>query len=205
MNLNEFAKEIHANSVAHGWWDEPRPFDELCALMISELSEALEEARAGRPMEWYGCSMEFIGNGMCEGGKCDFQKGEPCIAKGRKPEGIAVEMADCAIRILDYLGSEFFDVDGCSELDYIKDSCYEELSAAFVVTASHICDAYHFYCSSCVIHACEILASALSVILAWFKTNNLDFEAIARRKHEYNKTRPYKLHFSRELRCFWVR
>lgn len=26
MTLNEWAKDIHQNAVAHGWWDEPRPY-----------------------------------------------------------------------------------------------------------------------------------------------------------------------------------
>lgn len=185
LNLNEFAKEIHANACDKGFWDEPRPLDELCALMISELAEALEEARAGRPMEWYGCAMEFIGNGMCEGGKCDFQKGEPCIAKGHKPEGIAVEMADCAIRIMDYLGSVEYELEEFDDFDDPVD-----ISTAFMRVVSEIVKAriYHKnYFGISLENA--MLENALHHILSWFEANGLDFEDIARRKHEYNKTR----------------
>lgn len=31
--INEVAKEIHENAVAHGWWDEERGFPEVLALI----------------------------------------------------------------------------------------------------------------------------------------------------------------------------
>ncbi len=100
MNLNEFANEVHENAVAHGWWDEEKSFGEIIALCHSELSEALEEYRNHKPVYYIS---------------------------GSKPEGMATELADCIIRILDYCG--------------------------------HI---------------------------------GIDIESILRKKHEYNKTRPYK-------------
>lgn len=42
MDLNEFAKEVHANAVAHGWWETERDPAEIIALIHSEWSEALE-------------------------------------------------------------------------------------------------------------------------------------------------------------------
>lgn len=84
--LYKLAMEIHENAVTHGWWDEPRNLLEIVALCHSELSEAVEEYRAGRDMIYPGV--------------------------GGKPEGIAVEMADCLIRILDWFGHEGLDVNG---------------------------------------------------------------------------------------------
>ena len=97
MDLNKLRDQIHQNAKDHGWWDEERSFGEIIALCHSELSEALEEYRDGKPMVYYDCF-------------CD-SKVTPCNHQGEKPEGIAIELADCIIRILDYCGHAGIDIE----------------------------------------------------------------------------------------------
>lgn len=84
MTINEIVKDIHTNAVEHGWWETERELPEIIALCHSELSEALEAYRNDEPMVW------------------DNQG---------KPDGIAVEMIDCMIRILDWCGFQNFNVE----------------------------------------------------------------------------------------------
>lgn len=101
--LNRLAADIHKNAVEHGWWEQERSFGEIVALCHSELSEALEEYRNEKPLA-YGCC------GYCEhDDTCDYEHKDK---SGCKPEGIAVEMIDCIIRILDWCGKMGVDVDG---------------------------------------------------------------------------------------------
>lgn len=84
MNINKLAKAIHNNAVEHGWWEEDRSVAEIIALCHSELSEALEAYRNREPLVWDN-------NG--------------------KPDGIAVELIDCVIRVFDYLAQTGVDIE----------------------------------------------------------------------------------------------
>ena len=101
MTINDWVKRCHEIAVAHGWWDEEKSLGECIALMHSELSEALEEARAGRPGEYVLTA---------ENDELYLEKDREKFA-GRQPEGIYVELVDCVIRIFDYLGHEGADVE----------------------------------------------------------------------------------------------
>ena len=110
MNLTNFAKEVHQNAVDHGWWEKEVTFGEVIALCHSELSEALQECRENMPMEYKRCA---IGGYPCRSDVCFPYKDGICSCDFgiSKPEGVAVELADCILRILDYCGKEDIDIE----------------------------------------------------------------------------------------------
>lgn len=71
MKLNEYARAVHENAVAHGWYD----------------------------------------NGIEFEGACDKPENERTC----KPEGLAVELCDAIMRILDYLAYMHVDVEAVLE------------------------------------------------------------------------------------------
>ena len=112
MNINELAKEVHDNAVAHGWWDKPPTLPEALCLIHAELSEALEEYREGSPLIYGTCAL--AAEDCKYSGVCD-RVGRPGEGEGIdgpcKPEGIAVELADVILRTLDLMAALGVDVD----------------------------------------------------------------------------------------------
>lgn len=112
MNINQLAKEVHENAVAHGWWETPPSIPEALCLIHSELSEALEEYREGKPLIYGTCALaaeDCEYSGVCDRVGPPGEGGEiegPC-----KPEGIAVELADVILRTLDLMAHLGVDVD----------------------------------------------------------------------------------------------
>ena len=185
-NIERMKAEIHENAVAHGWWEESRSFGEICALIHSELSEALEEYRDGKP------DVYIIG----EHGITPIKPEE---WKGEKPEGIAVELADAVIRILDYMGKERLEY--CAEADDVfRDNPAALLETDFgdFVARCHsdISDAYFRGDVEDDFGELFSKAAALSVCIrrieAWSEAKGLDLAQIIAIKHQYNKGRPYR-------------
>ena len=114
MEINEMVKKAHENAVNHGFWNPPLDFGTAIALIHSELSEALEEEREARPMVWYKCN-EDDGVSTCapqdETDCLMYGKENLCKYRSKKPEGVAVELADAVIRIADLCGHLGIDLD----------------------------------------------------------------------------------------------
>ena len=84
------------------------------ALCHSELSEALEEYRDCNPMAYINKHL-YSTHRMVEVPVPDTDTPMDKWPLDAKPEGVAVEMIDCIIRILDWMGHEGIDVDTLME------------------------------------------------------------------------------------------
>ena len=107
------AETIHATNVEKGWWDKGADRDqgEMIALQVSELAEALEEDREGHDPVWFSLNGKRVYR-VRDGSGADWTTdpdGYGCAhdtwtGVAAKPEGAAVELVDCAIRLMDHLG-----------------------------------------------------------------------------------------------------
>ena len=168
MTIREWRRKVWATNEAKGWHERPRTWREIRALVVSELSEALEEYRAGRMENWLNPN------------------------RGFKPEGFFVEIADAAIRLLDWAQTLGLEWDGDDEQfvlqghvdvphGFLKMNPAEQID---VVTAI-LHDDGQFEDDSLVwlgLSACFALANAHERDLF----DHIDL------KHAYNETRPYR-------------
>ena len=197
MNLNELAKEAHQIAVEHGWWEKEPSFGDLVALMHSELSEALEEYRAGRDMVWYACT-EGTPEHPCDPKDiydCEMSGQEAsCAYRSEKPEGIAVELADCIIRILDWAGHENVNMDRIffEVMEAHKDQPEEEQSFGEFISALHNLLSMA-YCDSEDFGDRDIyMTLVVYYILENMGREGVNMDKVVREKMAYNRTRPYR-------------
>src|SRR5689334_5831236 len=94
MRIDKFMKEVHDLAKEKGWYSPPKTDLECLMLMVSELSEAVEEVRKGTPPIYQNHSDPYV--------DILIQPGEESWVSKNKPEGLAVELADVILRIFDY-------------------------------------------------------------------------------------------------------
>lgn len=176
MLTNEKIAAIHANAVAHGFWEpgsEPT-FGEYCALIHEEISEAFSAWRNGEPDEY--------------------------VVDG-KPEGVWVELADVVIRCADWMGRINFKVNDASMAKFT----YEYTNIANMLEdgefekdfAGHITNLHGVVSKAAITHMefdkmCRVFLILLAYIYAMAEARNIGLDAIIDRKCAYNATRPWR-------------
>jgi len=122
-NLNTLATEVFEANKAKGFWENPRPLTETTMLIVTELAEAVEEERAGRPGVYYRASRpdehllpEYEPKFVRIDRATSLVRPDWAMDSDNvpplKPEGVDVELIDSLIRLLDLLGSRGTDVEG---------------------------------------------------------------------------------------------
>lgn len=202
IDLQAFAKEVHENAVAHGWYDKgERSEAEIFANIHSEWSEAFDAYAHGEPNYYHTCGDPATKGDICEkSDECYSRKigwdGDHCFMRNKKPEGAAVELIDGVIRILDYAGylmekgiSVNLDMPNRFSEDS-KDSIRERDFCA------NICGLHNFTTyaleDECVGRLGRGLGLLVSYAFTMVEIMGLDPEKIMLEKHEYNKTRSYR-------------
>lgn len=199
MIIKEFAESVHQVAVDHGWHEGGKEthFLEYIAMIHCELSEALQEMRADKPLVWY--DIYDKGDDCGGGGRCGVVVNEG-ICPGRsgkckchhKPEGVAVEMADAVLRILDFLVEmkmgywqwESFD-------EMIADVPPDDLDVSFPVLIAKLHEATARAAAGGYLNF-FLLEPVMAYACAWIQKQGLDCEALLMEKNEYNKTREYR-------------
>lgn len=104
QTINEMVTVVHNNAKEKGWWESQREAGTILMLIVSEIAEAMEEARNNTPPIYIHSKEQVAINPHF----ADIDFIEESLAK---PEGELIELADAVIRIMDYCGSKGWDLE----------------------------------------------------------------------------------------------
>lgn len=203
-NINVLAAEAHENAVAHGFWDVPDAEDRHVALIHCELSEAIQAERDGDSLRRYICK-EWDGSGE---GECTMKTRGVCVdypmdalpgngdsCSHRKPEGVAVELADFVIRLMDFAAGHRMKIPTRPQIVPV----YASLPRLVNRLHSTIDELVHFReidagfgfedGTGCVAQV-QLVVYALELVETYLDEQGINLWEVVREKMDYNRTRP---------------
>lgn len=116
----------------------------------------------------------------------EYRNNTPALYyKELKPEGLAVELADVIIRIYDYFGYINVDAREAFAAPPRIGVKYDDFGSEITAMHAYVSKAYKE-------KPVYWLAGLVNHIIGYCCNNGIDITDILIKKHEYNKTRPYK-------------
>lgn len=191
MNLNDLAQTSYAIAVDRGWWETPRRFSAITLLMLSEISEAIEDYRTHKSLNETYWEVKFkTGN---KATLTDSELAQALVDQeivSTKPCGIPSELADVIIRIADYAGHAKLDLESRRpNLSAPGDANFED---ALARASSCISKAWDAFDMGAKWHITNCLAMSAGHILATCAANNIDIEKAVEAKTAFNRSRDYR-------------
>ena len=185
IDLNKLAQELHEAAVAKGFWDVEDAEIKHIAKMHSELSEALQEDRCGRPM-LYVDDIEV-----------EARITDPAMFDGRKPEGVAAELADFVMMLLD-MTQRHGKLDLNDMTDAYRDQSRKNMSKVLEDMPLHLFvlilhKNFVFLLFPDLVYVPHIMypfGFVLYGVELWLEQRGIDLWQVIRLKMEYNRSRP---------------
>jgi len=203
MDIRALCEESLDCAKSKGWLDKPRTTDEHANLMVSEISEALEEYRAGRGLTevYCFCGPLQIRLPYLEGREASLR----LSGEVPKPEGIPIELADFAIRVCQYAGEVGLVDDLVRAYDHESETISSEGPTIFRQSDSSLSQVL-FTLTKVVVMSdpvllfsasderldAECLGEALQNLEWWCGQKGIDLLAAIALKGKYNRTRPHR-------------
>ena len=179
--IKSLSEEIYAVNVKNGWHKELLTVPEVCSLLHSEVSEAVEEFRNSRPPVYY---ITDVGEVAIE---TDIEEWIVSYKAGLqpKPEGELIEIADAVIRLLDFVKSRPISIPTIEFYTFEEDSNIRLYAELHLLISELYKTSQEFTYPS---HVVWILAACIAIC----NKNGWNLWAAVRLKLEYNKTREWR-------------
>jgi len=227
----ELMREVHGLAREKGWYRDNQKADGTftppsqvstiakLALIVSELSEAIEEARKPSfdPLEVYYIkqSDEIAPAGTKEIFRVPWPKFEGKLifdVRGldafgadfrRKPEGFGVELADSVIRVLDLCGAMGIDIDQWrptpieKRMEEVMTASLHGAGSAEGVLAAIMCVIVEVASAArCAIRFPsgieQSLVDVIDLVRFVAREMEISLDELIELKHDFNKSRPYR-------------
>lgn len=215
IDWKKLCEESHANAKAKGFLDGARTFDGDVGLFHSELSEALEEYRAGHALDKVYYKIDFgeppPGVGPMSHRRELFHQlnlhlnNQPTLEayltlpieqiSRMKPEGVSIELADYVIRVAQFCGTVGLPLaEEMSRKAGETSPCTDMQSeiAWLHYATSMFWFSYTQSTASMVDGGVRWLGRALHMLVVFCDNNKIDLEKAIQAKALYNATRGHK-------------